>query len=139
MKRLIVVVSRCLLILLVPAVAYAMTAQWGTHGDKAKGGIDAKPAEHSAAHNKHTQGRNGHSSSVHGKRSTGGSAHASRMQTPQHGVASGRHSRGGRRAAHRRSDLTPTPTPTPTPETSSESGITATVTPSPMGDTTGTP
>src|SRR5262249_21445161 len=128
-KRLIVAAMRWSLILLIPAIGYAISAQLTTHSNKT--GIDTKPAHHSAAHNKGSAGRNGHASpGTHGKNTTGVTSTGN-----QH--AAGRHSGKARRAAHARSEATPTPSPTPTAPP--ESGLGATPSPSPMGGSTATP
>ena len=95
MNRYIVAAIRCSLILLVPAVAYAMTTQWVAHGDKAnRNGINAKPAQHSA-HSKRTAGHSVHASqAMHGQHSAGGGAHVQHMQTHHHMSARGRNSAG---------------------------------------------
>jgi len=133
MKRLIIAAIRCSLILLVPAIGYAISAQWTAHSDKTKTGIDRKPAQHSGAHNKRTSGRSGHASTgMHGKHATGGAS-----TRTQHAAMSGQHSGRGKRAANAHSEVTPTPTPTPS--ALPESGLTGTPTPLPMAGSTATP
>jgi hypothetical protein len=140
MNRLVMAAGRCSLILLVPAIAYAVSAQWTGNGDKAKNGINARPAQHSGAHNKRTAGRNGHAShGTHGTHPTGTSTHGQPMGAHHHGSMPGQHSRADKRAAQSRSNVAPTPTPTPTPAALPESALTLTPTPSPTGDSAATP
>ena len=122
MNRYIVAVMRYSLILLLPAVAYAMTTQLATHGGKAtKGQTSAKPSQHTVAHNKHRSGHSLHASvAIHGQHSTGGGAHVQHMSAHHHSLPRGRSSTGA------------SPTPTPTPATEAETpapDLTATPTP----------
>jgi len=138
MNRLVMAASRCSLILLVPAIAYAVTAQWTGNGDKPKSGINARPAQHTGAHNKRPAGRNEHAShGTHGTHPTGTSTHGQRMGAHHHASIPGRNSRADKRGAHPGSNGAPTPTPTPTP--AAESTLTLTPTPSPTGDSAATP
>lgn len=138
MNRLIMAAGRCLLILLVPAIACAVTAQWTGNGDKAKNGIKARPAQHSGMHNKRTAGRNEHAShGTNGTHPTGTSTHSQHMGAHHHASIPGLNSRANKRAAQSRSNVAPTPTPTPTP--APESALTLTPTPSPTDDSLATP
>jgi hypothetical protein len=124
MKRRILTPIRCLVILLVPAVAYALSTQLATHGGKAnKNQVNTKPSQHTVTHNKPTARRNVHAShAMHGQHSAGGGAHVQHMQTHQHSLPRGRSSTGG----------SPTPTPTPATEAATPApDLTATATPSP--------
>jgi hypothetical protein len=115
------------LILLLPAVAYAMGTQMAAHGDTAhgdkatKGQTSAKPSHHRVARNKHTAGHSLHAShAIHGQHSTGGGAHVQHMSAHHHSLPRGRSSTGA------------SPTPTPTPATEAETpapDLTATPTP----------
>ena len=122
MNRHIVTAIRCLLILLLPAVSYAISTQWAARGGKAnKNEINAKPSQHAVAHSKGTA-----SPAMHGKRSAAGagSAHVQHMRTRQHMGPWGRHS----------AEVSPTPTPTPaTTATTPAPDLAATPTPSPTG------
>jgi hypothetical protein len=143
MKRLVMAASRCSLILLVPAIAYAVTAQWTGNGNKAKNGTNARPAQHSGTHKKPTAGRNEHAShgthGAHGTHSTGTSTHGQPMGAHHHSSILGRNSRADKGAARSGSNGAATPTPTPTPEPLPESASTLTPTPSPTGDSAATP
>jgi hypothetical protein len=127
MNRFIVAAMRCSLILLLPAVAYAITTQLATHGGKAnKNQVNAKPSQHTVAHNKRTAGRSAHSShAMHSKHSAGGGLGGARVQhmlVHQHSLPRGRSS----------ADGSPTPTPTPATEAATPApDLTATPTPSP--------
>jgi len=132
MNRHIVTAIRCLLILLLPAVSYAISTQWAARGGKAnKNEINAKPSQHAVAHSKGTASPAMHSKrtaspAMHGKRSAAGagSAHVQHMQTRQHMGPWGRHS----------AEVSPTPTPTPaTTATTPAPDLTATPMPSPTG------
>jgi hypothetical protein len=132
MNRHIVTAIRCSLILLLPAVSYAISTQWAARGGKAnKNEINAKPSQHAVAHSKGTASPAMHSKrtaspAMHGKRSAAGagSAHVQHMQTRQHMGPWGRHS----------AEVSPTPTPTPaTTATTPAPDLTATPTPSPTG------
>jgi hypothetical protein len=132
MNRHIVTAIRCFLILLLPAVSYAISTQWPARGGKAnKNEINAKPSQHAVAHSKGTASPAMHSKrtaspAMHGKRSAAGagSAHVQHMQTRQHMGPWGRHS----------AEVSPTPTPTPaTTATTPAPDLTATPTPSPTG------
>jgi hypothetical protein len=127
MNRYIVAALRCSLILLLPAVAYAISTQLATRGGKAnKNQINAKPAQHTVAHNKRTAARSVHAShAIHGNHSAGGGGgglHAQKMQTHHHSLPRGRSSARG----------SPTPTPTPATEAATPApDLTATPTASP--------
>jgi hypothetical protein len=126
MNRLIVTAIRSSLMLLVPVGAYALSAQWAAHGNKAsKSASHTKPSQPAAEHSKRTAGRSVHASTaVHGRRPAGGSPHVQHMQTHQRAVPRGRHQAG----------VSPTPTPTPaTTATTPAPDLTATPTPSPSG------
>jgi hypothetical protein len=132
MNRHIVTAIRCFLILLLPAVSYAISTQWAARGGKAnKNEINAKPSQHAVAHSKGTaspamHGKRTASPAMHGKRSAAGagSAHVQHMQTRQHMGPWGRHS----------AEVSPTPTPTPaTTATTPAPDLAATPTPSPTG------
>ena len=132
MNRHIVTAIRCFLILLLPAVSYAISAQWAARGGKAsKNEINAKPSQHAVAHSKGTASPAMHSKrtaspAMHGKRSAAGagSAHVQHMRTRQHMGPWGRHS----------AEVSPTPTPTPeTTATTPAPDLAATPTPSPTG------
>jgi hypothetical protein len=142
MNRHIVTAIRCFLILLLPAVSYAISTQWAARGGKAnKNEINAKPSQHAVAHSKGTaspamhgkgtaspamHGKRTASPAMHGKRSAAGagSAHVQHMQTRQHMGPWGRHS----------AEVSPTPTPTPeTTATTPAPDLTETPTPSPAG------
>src|SRR6266404_27048 len=75
MNRHIVTAIRCFLILLLPAVSYAISTQWAARGGKAnKNEINAKPSQHAVAHSKGTASPATHSKrtaspAMHGKRS----------------------------------------------------------------------
>jgi hypothetical protein len=132
MNRHIVTAIRCLLILLLPGVSYAISTHWAARGGKAnKNEINAKPSQHAVAHSKGTASPAMHSKgtaspAMHGKRSAAGvgNAHVQHMQTRQHMGPWGRHSAG----------VSPTPTPTPaTTATTPAPDLTATPMPSPTG------
>jgi len=132
MNRHIVTAIRCFLILLLPAVSYAISTHWAARGGKAnKNEINAKPSQHAVAHSKGTPSPAMHSKrtaspAMHGKRSAAGagSAHVQHMQTRQHKGPWGRHS----------AEVSPTPTPTPeTTATTPAPDLAATPTPSPTG------
>ena len=123
MNRPIVIAIRCSLMLLVPVGAYALSAQWGAHGNTAsKSAANAKPSQPAARHGKRTAGQSVPAPhSMHGQHSAGGGAHVQHMQTHHHMAARGRHSAGA------------SPTPTPTPATTPALDLSATATPSPTG------
>jgi hypothetical protein len=130
MNKLIVTAIRCSLMLLVPVGAYALSAQWATHGNKAsKSAAHARPSQLAGGHSKRTAGRSVHASpAIHGKGLAGGNPHVQHMQTHQRAVPRARHQAGV--------SPTPTPTPTPTPATTATTpapDLTATTTPSPTG------
>jgi hypothetical protein len=127
MNGYIVAAMRCSLILLLPTVAYAISTQLAAHGGKAnKTQINAKPSQHTVAHNKRTAGRSAHAShAMHGNHSAGsggGGAHVQHVQTHHHSLPRRRSSAGA----------SPTPTPTPATEAATPApDLTATPTASP--------
>jgi hypothetical protein len=128
MNRHIMTAMRYSLILLLPAVAYAISTQWAAHGGKAnKNQINAKRSQHTVAHNKRAAARSVHAShAIHSNHLASGGAHVQHMQAHQHSLPRGRSSAG----------VSPTPTPTPTPTPATEAAtpapdLTATPTASP--------
>ena len=123
MKTLLVTAIRCSLVLLVPVGAYALSAQWATHGNAAsKSAANAKPSRPAAKHGKRTADRSVPAPhSMHGQHSAGGGAHVQHMQTHHH------------MAARKRDSAGASPTPTPTPATTPALDLSAPATPSPTG------
>jgi hypothetical protein len=130
MNRHIRAVTRYSAVLLLPAVAYAVSTQMATHGNKVdKNQTHAKSSQHIATHNasghnKRTTGRSVPASHMNGNHLVGGGLNAHKARAHQHALGRGRSSKGA----------SPTPTPTPATETATPApNLTASPTASPSG------